>query len=162
MPYEYLHGVETEIQKLRDFPAKVEGNVIRGAVRAAASYMRKAILPYVPRVTGALAKTLRVSSGMKKGVAKAAIKVGDAKKGVFYADMVLGGTKPHLIRGRKPEGGGLAFGGLVRRSVQHPGAKPKPFLDEGNATARDGSFAAAFQYADERVKQLLEDQGNAG
>ena len=158
MPYEYLHGVETEIAKLKDFPVKVEANVIRGAVRAAAAFMGKVVAPLIPRRTGALAATLRVSTRVTKGAAVAKLKVGNAKKGVFYAGMVMGGTKPHLIQSKT--GGGLSFGGLVRRTVRHPGAKAQPFMNEGDAAGRDGALKAAFDYADDRTRQLIASQGN--
>ncbi len=157
---EYLYGVETEIQKLKDFPAKVEANVLRGAVRAAAVVVKTAADPLVPRRTGALASTLRVTTSVRKGVALAAVKVGNPKKGVFYAGMVLGGTKPHEIAART--GGVLSFLGIARRSVRHPGAKAQPFLDQANAQAGQKAIDAAFEYADDRTKRLLADQGNGG
>jgi len=37
------------------------------------------------------------------------------------------GTKPHVIRARA-QSGALAFGGRFAKEVQHPGAKPTPFV----------------------------------
>jgi len=159
MADDYLTGVEAEVQKLRDFPAKVEANVLRGAVRAGAVVMKNAVAPLVPRVTGALAGTLRVTTSVRKGVALAGVKLGNRRRGVFYAAMVLGGTKPHEIAARS-QGGFLSFGGLVRRVVRHPGAKAQPILDQANASAGDKAVQAAFDYADTRTRQLVADQGN--
>lgn len=165
MSYEFVDGVERELQKLAEFPAKVEANVIRGAVRAAAVVVRNAARPLIPLGKGTthaglhLVDTLRVSSRIAKGQATASVKVGNPKKGVFWAPYVLGGTKPHLIRGSAK--GGLSFGGLIRSSVLHPGTRPQPFMDQANAAARDIALRAAFEYADDRLTQLIADQGNA-
>lgn len=158
MTYEYVHGAETELDKLAEFPAKVEKNVMRGAVRAAASVVKDGVAALIPRATGALADTLRISSRVRSGEVSATVKVGNPKKGVFYAGFVMGGTKPHLIKGRVT--GWLGFGGVVRRVVQHPGAKAQPFMDQANLATRDAALKAAFDYADDRLTQLLTDQGN--
>ena len=105
----------------------------------------------------ALADTLRVSTRIRKGEATASVKIGNPKKGVFYAGMVMGGTRPHLIKGRV---GPLVFLGLVRADARHPGAKANPFMNKGDDAARDQALAAAFAYADERTLQLVKDQGN--
>lgn len=163
MTYEYVHGVETELQKLADFPAKVEANVARGAVRAAAQVERGAALPLVPVGVGKsgihLQDTLRVSTSLRYGVARAVLKVGNPKKGVFYAGFVMGGTRAHLIKGHGE--GSLSFGGLVRRSAHHPGARAQPFMAQADAQSRDAALKAAFDYADERLKSLIAEQDNA-
>lgn len=51
-----------------------------------------------------------------------------------YAEPVIRGARPHIIRAKKP-GGFLRFpdqGGvfIFRRSVNHPGNKPNPYWEE--------------------------------
>jgi HK97 gp10 family phage protein len=156
MTYEYVHGVETELKKLAEFPVKVEKNVTRGAVRAAARVVQQAIAPRVPRKSGDLAATLRVSTRLKGKVVSGAVKIGNRRKGVFYAGFVMSGTKPHQIKAKV--GGALGFGGLVRQVVQHPGAKAQPFMNEADAVSRDAAIRAAFEYADGRVRKIIADQ----
>lgn len=165
MSYEYVHGVETELKKLAEFPVKVERLVTRGAVRAAAQVVKQAVVPRVPVGSGKnkwkssplhLRDTVRVSSGVRGKIVKAAVRIGNRKKGVFYEGMVLRGTKPHVIKA--PVGGALGFGGIVRQVVQHPGAKPNDFMGAANVASRDAAIKAAFAYADARVRQIIAEQ----
>jgi hypothetical protein len=77
---------------------------------------------------------------------------------VFYAHMVMGGTKPHIIKARAH--GALGFGGIVRQVVQHPGAKAQDFLAQANAYARDAALDAAFTYAEQHLRAIIAEQGN--
>lgn len=157
--YEYVHGVESELKKLEQFPAKVELKVVRGALRAAAKKVQQVIQPRVPRRSGALAASLRVSTKKRGQSVSAAVKVGDRKKGVFYAGFVMGGTKPHLIRARQQPM--LSFGGIIRKSVQHPGAKAQNFMEEGDRVGRTPAIQEAFRFATEQLRRLIAEQGNA-
>lgn len=166
--YQYVHGVETELKKLMEFPVKVEKLVVRGALRAAAQVVKREVVLRVPVGTGRskwkssplhLRDTVRVSSGVRRGVARASVRIGNRKKGVFYEAMVIRGTKPHIIKGL---GRALAFGGGMRASVQHPGAKPNDFMGAANVAARDAALEMAFNYADRRLRQIIAAQGNGG
>jgi len=166
MSYEYVHGVEEELKKLLDFPVQVEKKIVRGAVRAAAQVVRKAAMLRAPVGAGishkgasaSLRDTIRVSTGIRGKIVKAAVRVGDRKKGVFYAHMVIGGTKPHIIKARVH--GALGFGGIVRQVVQHPGARAQPFLAEADAASRDEALRSAFDYADQHLRAIIVAQGN--
>jgi HK97 gp10 family phage protein len=167
MTYEYVHGVENELQKLAELPAKIEANVTRGAVRAAARVVQLAAIARAPVGSGLnkwksspvhLRDTIRISSSVKQGVASAIVKVGNPKKGVFYEAMVLGGTRAHLIKAKLH--GWLSFGGLVRQVVQHPGARAQPFMAQADAASRETALKAAFDYADDKLRQIFSEQGN--
>jgi len=167
MTYEYVHGVEEELKKLLDFPVQVEKKIVRGAVRAAAQVVRKAAMSFAPVGTGMgqsrrtpihLRDTIRVSTGVRGKIVKAAVRVGNRKKGVFFAHMVMGGTMPHQIKARVH--GALGFGGIVRQVVEHPGAKAQDFMAQANASARDAALDAAFTYADQHLRALIAAQGN--
>ena len=88
------------------------------AIRAAFTY---ALKQEAPVRTGRLMKGIRVvgSPPQMRYIATA-----------YYASYVLRGTKPHIIRAKRP-GGYLRFttGGQVvyRRMVHHPGTRPNPF-----------------------------------
>ncbi len=154
---QYVHGVETELRKLAGFPLKIQQRVVAGALRAGASVMRKTIKPRVPVRTGELAATLRISTGRRAGLTVSAVKIGKRSKGVFYAAFVLGGTKAHRIASQ----GGLSFAGSVRRSVRHPGMRAQPFMDEAAASSSSSALKAVFDYADGRVRKIVEEQRNA-
>lgn len=158
--YEFVYGVENELRKLEQLPVKVEVSVVRGALRAAGKKVEQVIQPRVPRVSGDLVSTLRVSTRKRGRTISATVKIGNRKKGVFYAHMVLGGTKPHLIRARG-NGALVLHGGVVVKSVQHPGAPANDFMREADAIARDPAIQAAFKYADDRLRSIIAAQGNA-
>lgn len=69
-----------------------------------------------------------------------------------YAHLVEFGTSPHAIRGR---GGFLAFAGIVTRVVQHPGAKPRPFLRPAFSAKQQAALSvAAKSLRDDYAKEV--------
>jgi hypothetical protein len=160
MAYKYVAGVEETTKRLLEFPVEFEARAVRKALRAAGNLMKAAIKPLVPvgkraihlDASSDLVGTLRVTTAKRGKVLHATVKIGDIRKGVFYAHMVLGGTKPHVIRS-KP-GGALNLLGVIRKQVQHPGAKANDFMAAGNAAAREAALQAAFDVATDEVKKM--------
>ncbi len=112
---------------LDQLPAKIEANIMRGAMRAGAKVLlaeAKGTAAFADD-TGALRASLRITTSVRRGTVTAAVKAGSTKadKRPWYARFVEYGTKPHVIRA-KP-GGLLAIGVKV---ANHPGAKARPYL----------------------------------
>jgi len=158
MKYEFVSGLADELHKLAQIPVEVEMRISRGAVREAAKVMRGAAMSFAPIGKGTskwrpapfhLRETIRVSTGVRGKIIKAAVRVGNRKKGVFYAGMVMIGTPAHIIKA--PARGALGFGGIVRQVVQHPGAKAQPFMEQADQFARSAALDAAFNYADVKL-----------
>lgn len=154
----------SELQAFLDqLPAKIERNVLRGALRAGAKPVleaAKAKAPVAPpsakneRVyglrEGALRESLRISVKVRGGKVTASVKAGGGKKGdVYYARFVEYGTRPHTIKAR--DGGALSFGGGFLRSVEHPGARPRPFLRPALDTRAADAVVAAGEYIKNRL-----------
>lgn len=140
----HVKGLD-QIQAFFDtLPAKVERNTARGSLRAAANEVKPAVVENIESVSGELAGSLKVSTRARGGQVTATIYTK-----VFYARFVEGGTKPHEIRAR--DGGALAFGGIFHSSVQHPGAKARPFM----RPALDSKWQAAVNAAAEYSKRRL-------
>ena len=110
---ESLKKVLAELDKL---PAKIETNVARAAIRAAAKPFLDAARENAPVSSGRLRDSIRISSNTDKrgGMLTASVKAGrtttkaQRAKGVqdaYYAYMVEFGTKPHLIKGPVKLGG---------------------------------------------------------
>jgi HK97 gp10 family phage protein len=106
-----VKGLEEAFKALEQLPAKMEKNILRGAIRAAAKPVAEDARRRAPvlkdadprRVAGALAKSIRIRSvnfiqGMLRGgvAAGGGVKVGRGKKAVaadaFYARFVEKGT----------------------------------------------------------------------
>lgn len=143
-----------DLQKFLDqLPAKIETNVIRGALRAGAKSILEAAKQNVPvgepnrenvrlygGYAGALRDSIRISGRInkKKGNVTVSVKAGGKsnKTGadVFYAHMVEFGTKPHII------GDGV-----------HPGVMPKPFMRPALDTEANTAVLAVGEYIKRRL-----------
>lgn len=149
----YVDGLGEVQRKLAEFPAKVEANVVRAALRAGATVIRREAQANVPVKSGLLKGTLRVSTFKRGAELHATVKAGDVKKRVFYAHLVEGGTKAHEIKARK--GGILILGRrfFVKR-VKHPGAQAKPFMAPALAAGAGRALEAIADKARERLEKL--------
>ena len=137
---------------LDQLPAKMEANVLRGALRAGAKPLLAAAKAAAPvgepsetnrnrykLYAGALRDSVRISGRIDKrnGKITASVKAGGKTKSgadVFYAHMVEFGTKPHVI------GDGT-----------HPGVQAKPFM----RPALDAQSGAAIVAVGEYIKKRL-------
>jgi HK97 gp10 family phage protein len=144
---------------LETLPAKVQINILRGMVRAAAKPILKAAKQAAPvgepseegRIryklySGALRDSIRVSTRIKDdtGLVTATISAGGRVKktgaDVFYAHFLEFGVRQHnLNRGGRGD------------VLHHPGIKPQPFM----RPAIDSQTPAAILAAGEYVKKRL-------
>ena len=140
-----------ELKKaLEGLPAKIEGNVMRGALRAGANVFRDAARRAAPEDSGALRKSIRVASRRQRrrtGWVNIDVKAGN--KEAWYANQIEFGTasfytgsgksvgKPYVIRAKDEDGAevklsrkrrSLRFGNTFASQVMHPGIKPNPFM----------------------------------
>lgn len=145
-----------ELQRaLETLPAKIEANIMRGAMAAGAKVLAEEAKDRVPERTGALAQSIRYGAryDRKTGRMVGRVRVGGRGKGkraaAFYAHMVEFGTAAHIIKA--PPGARLNVRGLFLTSVSHPGAKRQPFL----RPALDAGAAAALQAVSDYVRRRL-------
>ena len=136
---------------LQQFSVKMEKNIMRSALRAGANEFKKAIQANVPIKSGALRKSVRVTSKIKKGTVTAAVKVGG--KRAPHASLVEFGTKAHKIT---PKGAkALRIAGYVVADADHPGARPRPFA----RPAFDANGQAAVQAVGAKIRSRLTAEG---
>jgi len=158
-------GLRELYENLQALPVKVERNILRGAIRASAQVVRERARELAPIKTGALKKSIRVSTRAKGGQAMATIRAGN--KVAYYAHMLEYGTAsfytgsgktvgaPYAIR---PTAQGVAsalkINGQFTSEVLHPGVAPKPFmrpaLDQGSPKA----IVAFADYVRARLEAL--------
>lgn len=150
-----LKGAKEAIANLNSLDKKGTRRVVNAGVRAASKPVLATARFMVPVKTGGLKASLRVTStrlDRATGTVTMTVAVGQqlkrmAKKGqsAFYAHMVSGGTRPHVIRSRRA--GALHFGDQFAKTVMHPGSRPNPFMEraaEAAFQAAVGAFAKAF------------------
>ena len=90
-----ISGLKELDAALQDLPAKIEKNVLRGAMRAGAKVMLDAARQQVPVKTGALRDSLTLKSGYQRGRVTGTVRAGNSK--AYYAHMVELGTARHLL-----------------------------------------------------------------
>ncbi len=163
-----------DLQKFLDqLPAKIEGNVMAGALRAGAVVIRddaKQRCPVGPPsgegrklyklYAGALRDTIRVSMRKWPGVINVFVKAGGITKSgadVFYAHIIeYAGSKPHVIPSQSSKLFArkrfVTIGGKSYSALAHPGMQKKPFM----RPALDGKAGAAVQAIGEYIKKRLQ------
>jgi HK97 gp10 family phage protein len=137
----------SDLQKLLDtLPAKMEANVMRGALRAGAKVVLAEAKQNVPVDQGILRDGLKISTGTKKGVVKASIKA-KGKHG-YLAHWMEYGTKPHKIKAGE---GSLFYNAAHVEEVDHPGVSPRPFLRPALDSQAGQALAATGEYIKSRL-----------
>lgn len=136
---------------LQTLAPKMHKNINRAGLRAGAAVFREEVRQNVPVSSGALKKSVRITTRAKGGKVSASVKIGNAK--AWYAHLVEFGTRPHKIMA-KPRSG-LDINGTVRREVDHPGSPGKPFV----RPAVDAKFPEAVKAVEKKIRELLNKQG---
>jgi len=143
----HVSGLSELDKLLKELPAKVERNIMRGAMRAGAKVFADRAKQMVPVRSGQLRGSIKVSTRSKRGRVSATVRAGGKK--AFYAHMVEFGTARHFIKPRKRKS--LFFAGLAREVVDHPGSTPKPFM----RPALDGGQAEAVNAVADYIRKRL-------
>jgi HK97 gp10 family phage protein len=136
---------------LQQLPVKVERNILRAAMRAGANVFKAAAKEAVPVDDGDLKASIRVTTRTKNGTVYASLKAGGKKAPHWH--WVEFGTAAHKIRAKPNHA--LSFGGVTVHEVDHPGAKPKPFM----RPAFDSAAAAAVAAAAAKIRERLTKEG---
>ena len=143
-----VQGLAELDRLLKELPARLEGTVVRGGLRAGAVVLQNAAKQNVPVKSGALRRSIKVSTGIKKGRVYSRVRAGD--KIAFYAHMVEFGTRPHKIG----KVGRMLWinGRWVYAPVNHPGSRPRPFM----RPAADSTAQTATVAVGNKIKSILE------
>lgn len=146
-----IKGAKELYDQLQQLPAKIERNVMRGAIRAGALVIQEEAKQLVPvgkgPTAGQLRDSIRVSVRAIQGKVFATIRAGNGK--AFYAHFVEFGTAAHEER---PQGArSLFFAGVFSEVVKHPGAAPKPFMRPALDAKAQSAIDAVADYVRERL-----------
>jgi HK97 gp10 family phage protein len=162
-----------ELQKIMDeLPAKIEKNILAGALRAAGNVIAdeaRSRAPFgVPSTVaadvygakpGSLRDSVRVSmrTSNKTGQVRASVKAGD--KVAYYAHWVEFGTARHWILPKNRKS--LVIAGIMKEKVEHPGARPKPFMRRAFDTKAQAALDAMADYIRTRLPKEVAKQGGS-
>ena len=167
-----IQGAEQLTANLAALEDKLRKKILRAASRKASKVVIRVAAARAPEETGLLKLGIGARIKLYRGGETVAAIIGPligqskklaAKKAAsgpatssrsvayrdpgYYGHLVEGGTKPHAIAAA---GGVLAFAGIVTKTVDHPGAKPNPFLEP------------AFNDTVARAQQVMADEIGAG
>lgn len=159
----YIGGL-AELQKaMQELPAKIEQNMLRGAMRAGGKVIVEEAKTLAPVDDGDLKNSIRISTKSRNGIVKAEVKAGDKK--AYYAHMIEFGTasyyagtgrtvgKPYKIVSKKAKS--LLFGGFFVEGVTHPGIRPQPFMRQAFDSSFDRATRAFAAYLENRMPKEL-------
>lgn len=137
-----------DLQKLLDtLPAKLEANVMRGALRAGMKPVQADAKAHAAVASGLLRDGLKISARIRNGKVTASLKA--TGKHAYLARWIEYGTAAHKISAKK--GGALAIGGRVYRTAGHPGAKAHPFMRPALDARAQDAIVAAGEYIKKRL-----------
>lgn len=161
---ENITGGRELAQMLDTLPAKVERNIMRGALRAGARVMLAEVKQRIPRDNGDLAASARVTTRVQRGSVSASVKIGNKK--AWYAHLVEFGTRSHYITVSDEDRGRASVRTVNRRvlqiganfvgpSVHHPGTQARPFA----RPAADAAFGPAVAAVKKKIRERLTEAG---
>lgn len=152
-----IQGLADLHRALQELPAKIEANVLRGGLRAGAKVIAEEARQQAPAQSGALRKSIRVSLRLRKAEGKVQAFVKAGNKQAWYANLVEFGTARHLIKPKNRKS--LFLAGLAREVVDHPGAKPKPFMRPAFDAKAQAAIEAMAGYIRNRLPRELKKAG---
>jgi HK97 gp10 family phage protein len=155
----HITGLSELNEALQTLPAKIEANILRGALRFGQNVIKNVAKARCPvgepsaqakkygAYPGALRDSIRVSARSSKGTVT--VKVTAGNKIAYYAHMAEFGTRPHA---ELPSGAKALFvAGRFKMQVQHPGAIAKPFMRPAFDNHAHAAIQAAADYMAERI-----------
>lgn len=139
----------SDLQALLDtLPAKIEKNIMRGAMRAGMKPIQAAAKDGAAHASGQLRDGLKIYTRVQFGQIIARLRATGKHAYVAYW-MEYSGAAPHTITAKNRKG--LSFGGAFFQSVQHPGFKAKPFLRPALDSRAQEAVIAAGEYIKNRL-----------
>ena len=132
---------------LSELPAKMEKNIMRGAMRAAAVPIAEQARQNVSVVSGVMQKGIKIKTGSKAGTVTARVVV--TGKHAFAARWVEFGTAAHYIKPKTANS--LFFAGLFSEGIDHPGGSAKPFMRPALDSRAQAAVLASAEYIKKRL-----------
>lgn len=151
-----------DLQRMLDIlPARIEANIMRGALRAGANVYRDRARANAPvGKTGKLKKSIKVKASVRRGKVTTQVVAGGGD--AWYAKFVEFGTAsfyegngktvgaPYLIKPKK--GKVLKFGNVYAPQVVHEGVRPTGFMRR----AFDGGETEVIQTTADYIRKRLD------
>ena len=166
-----VSGLRELDQMLKQLPANIEKNVLRGALRAGQKVLADAAKANLKAngsiESGDLERSVRIRFKRKSekfGWVRSYVMAGDKK--AYYAHMIEYGTgsyyantgtkslrKPYEIRPKNAKS--LFFSGLQREAITHNGIRPAPFMRPAVDSHTTAAIDAVVNYMEKRIPKEM-------
>lgn len=143
----HVKGLKELDEVLEQAPPKIQRNVLRGSLRAGMNVVKPVAQSNVHSESGLLAAGLKVGTRARGTTVTANLKATGAHAHV--APWVEYGTKPHTIKASP--GKAMMIGGMYVQSVEHPGARPHPFMRPALDSQAQAAVIGAAEYMKARL-----------
>ena len=154
-----IQGLDDLHRALQALPSRIEKNIMTGAMRAGLNVLKDRAKANVPVLQGALKKSIKVTTKSRFGKVKAILKAGnnlawyahiiEFGSGSYYQGSGRSVRAPYVIKAK--EGSGLAFNGVIREQVTHPGIKPSAYMRRALDAGIDEPVSKAADYIRARL-----------
>lgn len=144
----HVKGLDELARVLETLPAKLQKNVMRGAVRAGMKRVQPAAKNNIKSRSGLLAKGLKIYTRAKGMTVQSTLRATGPHAHIAHM-LEFTGALPHLIKAKNKS---LFLGGNFAQQVSHPGFKAKPFM----RPALDANANAAVVEVGNYIKDRLQ------
>ena len=121
-----MTGMAELAETLKEFPVKLEVQVMASALRGGAKVVQAQAVQNAPVDSGDLRKSIRIRRRTNKRTGFLNLHVVAGNKKAWYAHIIEFGAKAHEIRASKKKS--MLLSGILREVVQHPGVRPSGFM----------------------------------
>lgn len=143
----HVKGLRQLGEFMQQLPARLEQNVLRGAIRAGAKPVQAEAKANAPKDTGQLADGIKIRTGSRHGTVTARVRLTGPH--AFIGPWLEFGTQAHRIVAK--DGGWLFFGGAFAKAIEHPGIRPRPFMLPALINQATPAVVAAAEYMKRRL-----------
>lgn len=139
-------------EALRQFPVKLEVQVMASALRGGAKVVQQQAINNVPVDSGDLRDSIKIRRRTNKRTGFLNLGVVAGNKKAWYAHLVEFGAKAHIIKPKARKS--LLIAGLLREIVHHPGAKPSGFMRRAFDQTANGAIEEVARLTAKGVERL--------
>ncbi len=121
-----MSGMAELAESLKQFPVKLEVQVMASALRGGAKVVQQQAVANAPVDSGDLRDSIKIKRRTNKRTGYLNLQVVAGNKKAWYAHIVEFGAKAHVIRASKKKS--MLISTILREIVHHPGVRPSGFM----------------------------------
>ena len=147
-----MTGMVELAETLKEFPVKLEVQVMASALRGGAKVVQAQAVQNAPVDSGDLRDSIRIRRRTNKRTGFLNLHVVAGNKKAWYAHIIEFGAKAHEIRVSKKKS--MLLSGILREVVQHPGVRPSGFMRRAFDQTASGAVEEVARLTKKGVERL--------